>query len=499
MVVLEAQQSQISAPVKETSISQDQETREKIRHREQHPDYRYQPRRHKKNKSSLGESPTSATSVRCDNCGGWSMPSPSSAATTSPIQPIQPSAAAPASAPIMNNNRQLPVVNNLSLASPTRRSSTRHYPTNINIPPIAQDSEMPEDRMDISPPKRRRFTNGAYVPIPPQVQAANAYTMRSPYRESFGHPDAHRRWQAQAQAQSMVAGPRSAVQPPPTGRVDGSLTLPPLQPQTDRRSIDSGRSLEEIIMNMDPLIKMKVLGRISPPFKGAKTSSSSDTVRGAVIAVEGDNQGVVNAVVRWLEEYLGRGKELSVKTAKGPGAPETGKTILLLDYLHLIHDWHNKSKEMIETITKPVEAPEEPQPDKDDDDKDAATTTAATSTTRSRIPVVILQHYQLFTCNSWACRIQVEDAYGAPEHWQWIATLWRGIIGPDITIYVKDANAEEMAKEKDVELREDIRAIVVRREKGPGPLQGDVEDKSLRRLGFEVGEWIRSVSRPRDV
>ena len=400
----------------------------------------------------------------------------------------------------MNNNRQRPVVNDMSLASPTRRSSTRHYPANINIPPLAQGPEMPEDRMDISPPKRRRFTNGAYAPIPPQAQTANPYTMRSPYRDSFGHPDAHRRWQsqaqAQAQAQSMAAGPRSAVQPPTTGRVDGSLTLPPLQPQPDRRSIDSGRSLEEVIMNMDPLIKMKVLGRISPPFKNAKTSSSPDTVRGAVIAVEGDNQGVVNAVVRWLEEYLGRGKELSIKTAKGPGAPETGKTVSLPDYLHLIQDWHNKSKEMIETITKPVEASEESSPDKDDDKAAATTNTAAT--TKGPLPVVILQHYQLFTCNSWACRIHVEDAYGAPEHWQWIATLWRGIIGPDITIYVKDANTEEMAKEKDVELREDIRAIVVRREKRPGPLQGDVEDKGLRRLGFEVGEWIRSISRPKD-
>lgn len=96
-----------------------------------------------------------------------------------------------------------------------------------------------------------------------------------------------------------------------------------------------------------------------------------------------------------------------------------------------------------------------------------------------------------------------------------MATLWRGIIGPDLTIYVKtvDINApgsgggggpngegmsgrEEMNRYGGVEIRHDCRAVIVRVEKGTGSgnngTVGQVEEKTLRRLGFEVLEFVRS-------
>lgn len=88
-----------------------------------------------------------------------------------------------------------------------------------------------------------------------------------------------------------------------------------------------------------------------------------------------------------------------------------------------------------------------------------------------------------------------------------MATLWRGVLGADLTIYVKDeegaagggagsapgnAGVASTAAAKGVEVNEGARVIVLRREKGAA--EGMVEEKSLRRLGFEVGEWIRGVA-----
>jgi len=90
-----------------------------------------------------------------------------------------------------------------------------------------------------------------------------------------------------------------------------------------------------------------------------------------------------------------------------------------------------------------------------------------------------------------------------------MATLWRGIVGPDLTVYVKALDtggdreaAEELGRFGGVECRWDVGAVVVRvGVAGAGKGQGDggngepaanvVEEKTLRRLGFEVLECVR--------
>lgn len=72
--------------------------------------------------------------------------------------------------------------------------------------------------------------------------------------------------------------------------------------------------------------------------------------------------------------------------------------------------------------------------------------------------------------------------------------MWRGIVGPDITIVVKAHDEAAPLEQKgrrnnvvNVDVRlEDSRAVVVRVEKG-----GKIVEGSLRRVGFEVGEWMR--------
>ena len=118
------------------------------------------------------------------------------------------------------------------------------------------------------------------------------------------------------------------------------------------------------------------------------------------------------------------------------------------------------------------------------------------------------------------------------DHWQWGATLWRNVVGADITVAVQGCapsvggeeadtgsgkvGGKEVSKqagengagERDrkrkaagsvsgsaggsgagnaVEVKlEDARAVIVRGEAGGGVAVG-----ALRRVGFEIGEWVR--------
>lgn len=90
-----------------------------------------------------------------------------------------------------------------------------------------------------------------------------------------------------------------------------------------------------------------------------------------------------------------------------------------------------------------------------------------------------------------------------------MATLWRGIIGPDLTVYVKSVSndrddREELQRNGAVEVRTDCRGIVVRVERKEGlglgigmgagmEMHTGVEEKVLRRVGFEVLEFVRGL------
>ena len=63
-------------------------------------------------------------------------------------------------------------------------------------------------------------------------------------------------------------------------------------------------------------------------------------------------------------------------------------------------------------------------------------------------------------------------------------------MGPDLTIWIKDCEREEMQRTGGgVEVREADRALCVRKESGE-----EVEGRALRRLVFVVGEAVRGVA-----
>ncbi|RMZ90600.1 hypothetical protein DV736_g2166, partial [Chaetothyriales sp. CBS 134916] len=163
------------------------------------------------------------------------------------------------------------------------------------------------------------------------------------------------------------------------------------------------------------------------------------------------------------------------------------------------------------------------------------------STPASAIPIALVPHYQLSTTNYCAIHTTISDAYSPGSHWQWVAALWRGTIGPDVTVAVRPvgirgssdeeissgfgvvdgplSNGDERmtaaaAKEKPasygpgVEVRLlDYRAVIVRtmgkggqpQKNGPGLKLSEEDDKKAeefwekvkRRVGFEVAEFLR--------
>lgn len=58
------------------------------------------------------------------------------------------------------------------------------------------------------------------------------------------------------------------------------------------------------------------------------------------------------------------------------------------------------------------------------------------------IPVALVPHFQLTTVDAASISMPISDGFSPPAHWQWFATLWRGCIGPDLTVVIKGVDDE---------------------------------------------------------
>ena len=347
---------------------------------------------------------------------------------------------------------------------------------------------------------------------------------------------------------------------------DESLRLPPLQTQGNhfgsipgrmdgqQRADSQARSVEAMVMTIPYINKIKVLSKISPPLAPPGPTSPVQNVRGAVIAVEGADYGLVAEVGSFIQEYMSKEPECLVRTwpaaaentknsngkaeMTGMDPPQmdiTSQNSSYVAYLSAIQTWHERSSDIVKFITtlpsssaapvhssptvSPTTIPPEPNFPFTTPPTPPNTNPQPTTAISPLIPIALLPRgYSLTLSDTFASSIPINDAYAPVDHWQWMATLWRGIVGPDLTIYVKaldvgDREAvEELGRFGGVECRWDVGAVVVRvgvpgsenggtggRDGGPAGAGKDganggvvrVEEKTLRRLGFEVLEWVR--------
>ena len=153
-----------------------------------------------------------------------------------------------------------------------------------------------------------------------------------------------------------------------------------------------------------------------------------------------------------------------------------------------------------------------------------------------KIPLLVIPNYLVGASNSWAAALPVVDDYSVFNHWQWTrCTLWRGIPGPDFTLYVagdahggagaggssrtrtssssSDAQEPSSAQQgqqgqtpqqqrfgplrtavdvwsskQAVEFKEEHGTIIIHKEKGL------LDPSAIRRAAFELGEWARAAA-----
>jgi hypothetical protein len=60
----------------------------------------------------------------------------------------------------------------------------------------------------------------------------------------------------------------------------------------------------------------------------------------------------------------------------------------------------------------------------------------------SAIPIAIAPHFQLTTVDANSISLPIGDNFSPPAHWQWFATMWRGSVGPDITIVIRGVDED---------------------------------------------------------
>jgi HMG box factor len=255
-----------------------------------------------------------------------------------------------------------------------------------------------------------------------------------------------------------------------------------------------------MVMTIPYVNKIKVLTKISPPLSASGPTSPARDVRGAVIAVESADKALLEEIGGFINEHLSKDPSCAIKiwTASiplwnhrfpapsdtemtdGPHSSSSSRrpsqhvdTDPFVEYLSIISEWHKKSSEIIKYITTTVNV-------------SLAGQTSSSSNPKGLPVALVPRGFSLTTSDTFALRIPINDSYAPVDHWQWMATLWRGIVGPDLTIYAKRVDKDEMDRCGGVEIREDCAGIIVRVTDS-----GTMDEKTARRL--EVMEFVRSM------
>ncbi|KAI1453804.1 hypothetical protein F4805DRAFT_469822 [Annulohypoxylon moriforme] len=263
------------------------------------------------------------------------------------------------------------------------------------------------------------------------------------------------------------------------------------------------------------LLKLEILRSISPPLKPPGPGGPIFETRGPLIVVEGAASSILKEVASVVEKALSGSGEYAVKTwtddtqaqlkdretdgknnsnasenqepAEKSPTKRSGLISPLATYVAKMLKWHKTSEDLIKYMTSYPPPISGTDTEMGEGDKPAEDTSPKSD---SKLPVAVISDgYSLTVSDRYAGSLHVNDAYRADDHWQWVATLWRGIIGADLTIYVKKvAEPAEVQGNNCVEFVNSA-VMVLRMVEGKG-----VDEKLERRLGFEILEWVRSGS-----
>ncbi|KAK4651206.1 slightly ste11-like protein [Podospora pseudocomata] len=334
-------------------------------------------------------------------------------------------------------------------------------------------------------------------------------------------------------------------------------------PRQDSKEEEAARrSVEAMVMSISYINKLRVLERISPPL-GSDPQGTRKKRRGPIIAVEGVDLSLMKLVGGVIERALRqeRGENWDIMTwnaaddeSSDDGATEerpgsfssresnasSSKVVLgsragsttpvpfrqpsdsspFETYLRTITKWHAKSNEIVSFVTSP-------QGSSSSASHPSSDTESMTPTPRHRhplpghasspkVPIALLPSgFSLTLSDKFACQTPISDSYAPVDHWQWMATLWRGVAGADLVVYVKGIYQQQQQQSSNLSPKEQqqqgggveikaggliaVKIPVLMSQEGGSSSQGEqqqvvVDEKIERRLGFEVVEWVRGGS-----
>ncbi|KAI9892097.1 MAG: hypothetical protein M1814_001803 [Vezdaea aestivalis] len=444
---------------------------EKVRHNTAYPGYKYQPRRKGKKGAASTATSGSATGANfedyplCEKCGKRSLTVPQTPSTaslsgsaTTPFFPAQQAHAA-------STNRFLPSISTQSLSFSQPAPSARSMPTGRVDPSLSAmnvgspHQPLNEPYTPHSPdPKRRRISHNT-VPY---------YSTPSPPQPTRHYVDIQRR-----NAHSMAPPPRPH---------DLGLTLAPIQTAAQQQAAHT-RSVQALVMTISHIDKLGTLARIAPALRAPGPASPPHPIRGVIISVDAEDPATIQSYTTFLHSAISSLGEFMVQIFEPPqetmsrGDPTTGITVPLYqqkevaDYLSHMSKWHDISRALVTFVTTPIPRSGPGPP---------------------LIPIAIVAGFALSTSNAWASMLPIADQYTPVEHWTWSATLWRGVVGADLTLWVRNCSRAERDQFGDVEVRRENKAIVVRACEDDGEIE---KETSRRRVGFEIGEYVRRLVR----
>ncbi|KAL3960163.1 hypothetical protein ACCO45_005280 [Purpureocillium lilacinum] len=490
---------------------------EKQRHQTQYPNYRYQPRRG--NKPQAGWGPRR-------------RPRSQAGAQSAMDEPL----------PRHRHHRPLCNVSRRQDTDRSRRSSFEQSPTSaLAFPtklPSVRDVESGEPT---SPGMKRRRANdaGGYHPINGSL---SGYVSRKPGEPAVARTDGPPQTPAHAFVRTPLPElgglPRSQSGPmPPPFRpspstswlekdssnrrhsgFDESLRLPPLQssvpPSPSRMpSLDTRR----VSLPMGGLME-------SPPRepRGLSTSSMEDSIMAipfsrklSVLAsiLEGSDARLLREVGTVIEKTLVACGDIDLKVWKDE-SPEMDSLVQASSlsragskfgdsfepYFDVVSSWQKKSKQIGRHITGKtalIPSAEDQRADGERVVAQARSTEACTPPeddrgpgSTVRMPVALARDgFSLTVSDRYACTMPIQDTYSPLDHWQWMASLWRGTVCPDLVVHVMPAEDEETGSRRVVELSRRLSSILVKLPSGK-----EIDEGTERRIAFEVMEWMREGS-----
>lgn len=189
----------------------------------------------------------------------------------------------------------------------------------------------------------------------------------------------------------------------------------------------------------------------------------------------------------------------------------------MFQYLQTIMGWHAKSADIIKHITTRP-SPYSPATSTDNNSSNnnnySGSGGGGGGSSSSLVPVALIPGgFSLTLSDKFASTVAITDPYSPVDHWQWMATLWRGIVGADLVVYVvreyssmtggggggdDDVSSSSSSSTHNKNNTNTTGGGTVEY-RAPGVMVvrvvGDkIDEKTERRLAFEVMEWVRAGS-----